>query len=68
MGLLRNNCYIRLELDGTYYIYSTKKDRLAEKKATPRSVIINKYREIIWELQLDQEAHYYQETPQLIQD
>jgi hypothetical protein len=60
MGLLKNNTeYIRLALDGTYFIYKTKKDRLREKRATPREKVLNKYQEIIAELYADEEAIYY---------
>jgi hypothetical protein len=45
MALLikKNNNYVRLWLDGTYYIYDSSKDRTAEKKATTPQEVSNKY-------------------------
>lgn len=70
MGLLKlkNNYYIRLTLDGTYYVYKSKKERDIEKKATHPEVIKQKYSEIIHELKQDAEGLYYLGTSQLLQD
>lgn len=69
MGLLRDNGqYIRITLTGDYYIYPTKKQRTTEKKAASPEVVIQKYTEIIRELETDQEALYYLGTTQLLAD
>ena len=61
MALLikKNNNYIRLELDGTYYIYASSKDRTAEKKATTPREVNNKYWNLLTKLSLDKEALHY---------
>lgn len=69
MGLLKTNgYYIRLTLTGAYYVYPTKNCRTTEKKVPSSEVVIQKYTEIIQQLENDKEALYYFETPQLLED
>lgn len=41
--LKNNNYYLKLEIDGTYYIYASNKARDIEKKVTPPAIISAKY-------------------------
>lgn len=66
MGLIKNDKYIRIDLYGNYYIYNSKKDRLAEKKATTPELVKQKYIEIITNLRANAEALYYKETFDLL--
>lgn len=61
MALLikKNNHYIRIELDGTYYVYECNKDRITEKKVTSPREVSNKYWELLVALSLDKEALHY---------
>jgi tetratricopeptide (TPR) repeat protein len=60
MGLInKNNYYIRLTLDGSYYVYPTKDQREIEKAIPTYEEVIQKYSEIIQGLSLDKEALYY---------
>lgn len=69
MGLLKTNgYYIRLTLTGAYYVYPTKNYRATEKKVPSSEVVIQKYTEIIQQLENDKEALYYLETPHLLED
>ena len=56
---LNSNQYIKIELDGTYKIYRTSKERDKEKTAYTTAEVIQKYREIILELLQNKERLYY---------
>lgn len=69
MGLLKTNSYyIRLTLNGAYYVYPTKNHREIEKKAPSPKIVCQKYTEVIQALERDREALYYLETTQLLRD
>ena len=69
MGLIKaNGYYVRLDLDGTYWIYKNKKERLLEKKKISPTEVTQKYLEIIRELESDEEGLYYLGTTQLLAD
>ena len=59
---LENNQYIKIELDGTFKIYKTQKERTQEKKATSFDYICKKYNLIIRDLRKNTERRYYDPT------
>lgn len=54
-----NGQYIKINLDGTYRIYKSSKERAREKSAPPAKKIIFKYKSLILELLQDKERCYY---------
>lgn len=59
MALIRtNNAYIRIKLDGTYYIYENKKARNLEKKVIKPSEIIKKYDDVLKQLESEEGLYY----------
>ena len=67
MGLVNKDYYIRVTIEGSYYIYKNKKERLLEKKAPAREDVLKKYSDILKELQSDVEATYYLGNTELIE-
>ena len=56
--LKKNNCYLRIDYNGIYYIYESAKDRLAEKEAPLFSEINNKYWDLLAEWSNDELVYY----------
>lgn len=56
-----NNQYIKLGAEGAFEIYATEADRIRVKTATPAEIILQKYVEIISDLQSSKydEMRYY---------
>lgn len=59
-----NSYYLKLEIDGTYYIYASNKARDTEKKVTPPAIISAKYWELLNKLSQNREALHYDPTAQ----
>ena len=60
MGLIdQHGRYIKLNIDGTYKGYRTEEARIKEKNATPKSLILATYRQILNELWNQAESRYY---------
>lgn len=59
---IENNHYIKIELDGTFKIYKTQKDRTQEKKATSFEHVCKKYALIIRDIRKNIERRYYDPT------
>ena len=60
MGLIgQYGRYIKLNIDGTYQGYQSEEDRLKEKNATPKDLILATYQNIIDEIWAQSESRYY---------
>ncbi len=60
MALINSeNLYIKLEAEGGFEIYSSEAARLKIKQSTKGEVILAKYRELITELEQQEEFRYY---------
>jgi hypothetical protein len=53
------NKYIKLHEDGLYEIYASEDARQRFKESTASEIIINKYLELILELEVQEEFRYY---------
>jgi hypothetical protein len=53
------NLYIKLEVDGSFEIYSSEEARLKIKQSTTGETILAKYRELITELEQQSDFMYY---------
>lgn len=59
LKIKETNQYLKLELDGSYTLYETEAARKTEKKVTPWRQVLEKYSQILWDLDWDIERRYY---------
>lgn len=60
MALLNSkNRYIKLETDGSYEVYASEEARARAKQSTSGDMILAKYRELIADLDKQEEFRYY---------
>lgn len=55
----KNNHYIKLYADGTYEVYASAESREQLKNSTPSEVILQKYQELLDDLNSQEERKYY---------
>lgn len=56
--------YIKLEKDGRYEVYASEESRKRFKESTPSNVILNKYRELIADLEQPEYAEFRYYDPE----